>query len=381
MLSRPEPDSDAMSPKKAALLLLPLLAACASIPGPDAPLAVVPEPPARIDPPVQVVVPERWLVEGHEAGELDSLATWLTPEGDLWVLATAKRSHQLQVHAGDDGELLALIGSRGDAPGRFNRPNGIAVHGDLAFVTERDNHRVQVLRLPDFEPVGTLGEAELQAPYGIWVHEIAPGELELIITDSFMLGERFDIVPPLETLHRRLHRFRVALTPDGLEAMYAGSFGETTDEGAIRTTESVWGDPLHGRLLVADEYVPDGLRLRVYGLDGGYANMDLGLGTYLGDPEGIALWACPDGSGYWISTDQDVGLSRFLIYDRESLSLLSAFNGHATANTDGIALYAAGSPRFPDGVLFAVHDDRGISAFDWADVADALGLPRQCAID
>jgi len=327
------------------------------------------------------LVEERWVVEGHEAAELDSLATWLTPEGDLWVIATAKSSHQLQVHSGDDGELIARIGGRGDAAGSFNRPNGIAVHGDLVFVTERDNHRVQVLELPGFEPVGTFGEEQLQAPYGIWLHEVAPGQLEVIITDSFMLGERFDVVPPLETLHRRLQRFHVSSEYQGLEVSYGGSFGETTEEGALRATESVWGDPLHGRLLVADEHAPDGLRLRVYDLDGGYANMDLGLGTYRGDPEGIALWACPDGSGYWISTDQGIESTRFLIYERESLSMHSAFTGRTTANTDGIALYAAGTREFPDGVLFAVHDDRGIAAFDWAEIADALGLPRQCAID
>lgn len=370
-----------MSPKSAAFLLLPLIAACASIPGPDAPEARAPVEPARVDPPMQRVVPERWVTDGHEAAELDSLATWLTPEGDLWVLATAKRSHQVQVHAGDDGKLIARIGGPGEKPGSFNRPNGIAVHGDLVFVTERDNHRVQVLELPDFKPLGTFGEEQLQAPYGIWVHEIAPGQLEVIITDSFMLGERFDIVPPLETLHGRLHRFHVSSAYQDLEVAYRDSFGEITDAGAIRTTESVWGDPLHGRLLVADEHAPDGLRLRVYDLDGGYANQDLGLGTYRGDPEGIALWACPDGSGYWISTDQQVELSRFLIYDRESLALQSAFSGRTTANTDGIALYAAGTREFPDGVMFAVHDDRGIAAFDWADIAAALDLPRQCAID
>lgn len=372
-----------MSPKTAAFLLLPLLAACASKPqtGSPEPAATGAAVPAPFEQPLQATVAERWIVDGHEAGELDSLATWLTPEGELWVLATAKRSHQVQVHAGDDGALLARIGGPGEAPGLFNRPNGIAVHGDLVFVVERDNHRVQVLALPGFDPLGSFGEEQLEAPYGIWVHETAPGELEVIVTDSFMLGERFDVVPPLETLHRRLQRFRVVADDPAVAAEHAGSFGETTDEGAIRTTESVWGDPLHGRLLVSDENVQEGVRVRVYNLDGGYSGIDLGVGTYLGDPEGIALWACPDGSGYWISTDQDIDLSRFLVYDRESLALLSAFSGHTTANTDGIALHAAGAPGFPDGVLFAVHDDRGIAAFDWADVAASLDLPRQCADD
>jgi 3-phytase len=360
------------------LILALSLTACVGVPQRDPTPGESPASAVDAQPPLHATVPERWVVEGHDAGELDSLATWVTPEGDVWVVATAKRSHQLQVHAGNDGELLALIGRRGDGPGEFNRPNGIGVHGDLAFVTERDNHRIQVLRLPDFEPLGSFGEQHLQAPYGIWVHELAPNRLEIIITDSFMHGDRYEIVPPLDTLHRRLHRFWFSDLGDGLSAEHRGTFGETSDEGAIRTTESVWGDPLHRRLLVADEHEPSGLRLRVYGLDGGYEGRDLGVGVYRGDPEGIALWACPDGSGYWISTDQDIGLSRFLIYDRESLSLIAAFSGLTTANTDGIVLHAVGSEAFPDGVLYAVHDDRGIAAFDWADIAAALGLGRYC---
>ncbi|MCD9005051.1 hypothetical protein LDO31_02140 [Luteimonas sp. XNQY3] len=90
------------------------------------------------------VIVEAWRSSAHADDELDWLATWPTPEGGTWLIATAKRTHQLRVFDADTGAVLRTVGARGAMPGTFDRPNGIAVHGDLAFVAERDNHRVQV---------------------------------------------------------------------------------------------------------------------------------------------------------------------------------------------------------------------------------------------
>src|SRR5690606_22430930 len=141
-------------------------------------------------------------------------------------LATGKASHRLTVFDAATGEVLRTVGGRGQAPGQFLRPNGVAVFGDHAFVTERDNRRVQVLRLPDFEPAGTFGEHELRSPYGLWLHETGPGELEVFVTDSFMYGERYDVVPPAHELDQRVRRYRIAFDPTGIvRARYDGSFG------------------------------------------------------------------------------------------------------------------------------------------------------------
>ena len=66
--------------------------------------------------------------------------------------------------------------------------------GDLVFVVERDNHRVQVMELPDFVPLATFGEAELLKPYGLWLRELAPLELEVLVTDSYQTAD--NSVPP-----------------------------------------------------------------------------------------------------------------------------------------------------------------------------------------
>ena len=52
--------------------------------------------------------------------------------------------------------------------------------------------------------------------------------------------------------------------------------------------------------------------------------------------------------------------------------------GEVTAHTDGVALHAAATPSFPGGALFAVHDDKAVSAFDLRDVARVLQLPGGC---
>ena len=94
--------------------------------------------------------------------------------------------------------------------------------------------------------------------------------------------------------------------------------------------------------------------------------------------EGIALFACPDGSGAWLATDQYKDLSLFHVFDRKTLEHRGAFAGQLTANTDGVWLHQAPTARFPNGVFYAVHDDMAVSAFDWRDIAKALDLPANC---
>src|SRR5690554_1754107 len=93
---------------------------------------------------------------------IDSVASWTGPDGQVLVLATAKSTHRLVVYDGFSGELVRHVGGPGAGAGQFERPNGIAVAGDLAFVVERDNRRVQVLGLPDMETVAMFGDDVLE---------------------------------------------------------------------------------------------------------------------------------------------------------------------------------------------------------------------------
>lgn len=360
----------------AALCLALLTAGCTTPDARDPSSRVMP---ARVFGAEAVPVREAFMTPETVQDEIDSVASWRSPEGQTWLIATAKETHQLVVYDGDSGQTLRNFGAKGEQPGQFNRPNGIAVHGDLLFVVERDNHRVQLLRLPDLSPVGLVGAEQLRSPYGLWLAEAAPGELEMLVTDSFMADYRTETVPPLSELDRRVKRYRLRFSGSALAGVdYVGHFGDTTEDGALRMVESIAGDTAHDRLLIAEEDVRVGTTLRVYTLDGRYTQRSLPRERFKAQAEGVALWACADGSGYWITTDQNSDLTVFHVFDRRELGYLGSFTGETVALTDGIWLQQAPTARFPDGVLYAAHDDRGAGAFDWRDIARALDLRTTC---
>lgn len=325
---------------------------------------------------VDAVIDESWISVPSPEDELDSLAVWAPPRGDLWVIATAKSTHRLVVLDGETGARLRTVGARGSALGQFERPNGIAVEGDLVFVVERDNHRVQVLRLPDFQPLAIIGADVLQLPYGVWLRPLAPGRLEMLVTDSFMADFRAGVVPPLPQLDQRVKRFLIDVDGDGaVHARLAGQFGDTTEQGALRMVESIAGDAANDRLLIAEEDRRVGSTLRDYTLQGRYRGFSLPV--FDADAEGVALWQCQQQAGYWIAVDQ-VAPTLFRVFDRQTLAPAGVFSGRVTANTDGEVLHAAPSRRFPAGVVFALHDDRSVSAFDLGKVSAALHLGHGC---
>ncbi|KAB8314758.1 phytase [Tolypothrix campylonemoides VB511288] len=370
----------------AALLLA--LCACVSTPGARAPAAEAePDEAARGDPMLAAanvphrVVREAFVTAATPADNIDSPAAWMAPSGDVWLLATAKEGKGLVVYDGQTGATLREVGTPGSMPGQFLRANGVFVHGDLAFVVERDNRRVQVLALPSFETRAVFGSDHLRQPYGLWLRERAPGDIELLVTDAYMAGEDADgdeIPPPLAQLDRRVHRFDVRVDGARVSATHAGTFGDTTAAGAIRVPESLWGDPRHDRLLISEEDIPTGTALREYDLQGRFRGRTVGLGLFKAQAEGIALWACADGSGVWIATDQFKDRTLFHLFDRVTLAHLGAFAGEAVGNTDGIWLQQRGSARFPAGAFYAVHDDQAVGAFDWRDIARATGVRATC---
>ena len=334
----------------------------------------------RADAAQAIEVPEAFATPMTPDDNIDSVASWAAPDGRVLLLATAKSTHRLVVYDGATGGFVRHVGGQGAGQGEFDRPNGIAIADDLVFVVERDNHRVQVLQLPGMQPVAMFGADVLQLPYGIWINEAGDG-YEVYVTDAYMAGEDAqgeDILPPLEELDRRVHRFAFSRANDGFDARHLGAFGDTSPDGALRVVESLWGDPDNNRLLVAEEDETYANEFKVYDLDGNFAGRTIGGEFLQAQAEGIMLKTCADGSGWWITTEQGKGRTAFHLFERESLEHAGAVSGPTVANTDGIWLHDAPTTRFPDGVLYAVHDDQGAVAIDWRDIASALELPA-CA--
>lgn len=322
------------------------------------------------------VVTEAWLSAMTPEDNIDSPAAWVSPEGRVLVIATAKATDRLVVYDGATGETLRHVGRSGAGEGEFDRPNGVAVVDDLLFVVERDNRRVQVLRLPGFSHVASFGNDEFEKPYGIWVNRGA-ASYEVYVTDAYMAGEDAqgeDILPPLAELDRRVHRFAVSTSGDDLSVRSLGAFGDTSPKGALRVVESLWGDPANDRLLVAEEDETYANEFKVYDLQGRFSGRTFGGDFLKAQAEGIMLKTCADGSGWWLTTEQGKGRTVFHLFDRATLAHVGAVAGKSVANTDGIWLHDVPSARFPEGALYAVHDDQGVVALDWRDIAGALDL-------
>ena len=344
---------------------------------------------------------------------VDSPAVW-HGDGDVSaniLFATAKEGDSILLFDAATGEFLQELGQRGDGPLEFRRPNGIWVIDDLLLVVERDNARVQVIQLPDLTFVGFISHEDLRYPYGVSVHrvgqagsthETATGgdseyqeyQYELYITDNY--NPALEGYPAEEQLDERVHhvRFSVDGGSNSVESTRAESnptepllryetvslFGDITGDGLLMKVESILADPEYGRLYIADEAYAR-RDIKIYTLDGTFTGEWIPNRYFSSEPEGIALYACEDGSGYLIGTDQHkTDENKYVVLDRESLEYLGAFRGEITRNTDGIWLTQQAFGPFPAGAFYAVHDDGSVTAFDWRDIAAALGLERDCTL-
>lgn len=326
------------------------------------------------------------------------------------LFATAKEGDSILLFDAASGEVLQELGQTGDGPLEFRRPNGIWVIDDLLLVVERDNARVQVILLPDLTFVGFISHEDLRYPYGVSVHRAREGEsspfmYEMYITDNY--NPALEGYPAEEQLDERVHHVRFSVDsvgerdrpdgrdgrdgrdrPDGrdgrdellLRYETVSLFGDITGDGLLMKVESILADPEYGRLYIADEAFAR-RDIKIYTLDGEFTGEWIPNRYFSSEPEGIALYACEDGSGYLIGTDQHkTEENKYVVLDRETLEYLGAFRGEITRNTDGIWLTQKAFGPFPAGAFYAVHDDGSVTAFDWRDIAAALGLERDCTV-
>jgi 3-phytase len=321
------------------------------------------------------VLTEAWHTVRDTVDNIDSPAVWHGPNGENWVLATAKETNVLVVYDANTGETVRRIGGTGRRIGEMLRPNGVAVIDDLAVVVERDNHRVQVFRMPAFTPLGTFADTLLLLPYGVAIHRTAaPGSYVLYVTDNYETAE--EGIPPDSTLDRRVQQFRMNVSGDRVTAEHVRAFGDTSGPGVLKVVESIAVDVPNDRLMIAEE-LEVASHIKVYDLEGDFTGTIVGEGMFPHQAEGIILYECGADEGYWITTDQNEVINTFHLFDRKSLAHVGSFRGELTRNTDGIALSQRGFGEFPNGIVAAVHNDGSVAAFGWDAIAGALGL-RTC---
>ncbi|MDZ7691795.1 MAG: hypothetical protein U5K69_11830 [Balneolaceae bacterium] len=133
--------------------------------------------------------------------------------------------------------------------------------------------------------------------------------------------------PPQGELDERVHHFRFSLAGDSLQSEHVNLFGDISGEGVLHKVESIYADPAHNRLLIADEAFNQ-RSVKVYDLAGNFTGEVIPSQYFTSEPEGIALYSCPDGSGYWIMTDQhESDDNKFQVFDRQTLDLSRHLQG------------------------------------------------------
>jgi len=321
------------------------------------------------------VVQERFISRPVRADNLDSIAVVANGQalgqspGEPLAICTAKAKDQLVIFNALNGERKGTVGSRGTSAGQFARPNGILVLGDLCWVVERDNHRIQVLRLPDFSPLALIAGELLRKPYGIAGFQDGAGRFQLFVTDDY------GPTPPGTTegdfFKERVKHLIVELQGEGLQLRQHRSFGAVEGAGVLFKVESILADPQHDRLFLSIEKGAN-KGVVVYRLDGSFSGLTLAGPRFLGEPEGLAF-AQVGGRQCLVATDQQPHCSDFHLFDRETLAYLGGFRAARTRNTDGIAV-SQNLPALSQGGLWAIHDDSSLALLAWSDIARGLGF-------
>ncbi|MDX1636641.1 MAG: phytase [Balneolaceae bacterium] len=180
--------------------------------------------------------------------------------------------------------------------------------------------------------------------------------------------------PPQGELDERIHHFQITVAGDTLQAEHVRLFGNIRGAGVLHKVESLYMDRAYNRLLVADEAFNQ-RSVKVYDLEGNFRNELIPSTYFTSEPEGIALYRCSDGSGYWIITDEhESDKNKFQVFDRETLAYVGTFKGAVTRNTDGVWLSQHAFRPFPEGAFFPVHNDGSVTAISWQEDADRLHL-------
>ena len=261
------------------------------------------------------------------------------------IVVTVKDKNELHVYGAMNGKFKKSI-KRENA-----YPNGITTINDqFVLVTERDNKQVAVFD-SSMNFLGTFGNNELRSPYGITFYKHDDKSYKVLVTDSYEYNNpRKD----------RILSWDFTIEDGGFSVGPASILGSPT----LYQVESIQADKHFRTLLVAEEMQEHHKIMALDLTSGEVLKEDLGNFNRGNDPEGIALVANPDNSGYWICTEQSKTDNRFHLYDRKTLEYKTTMYLDNVSYTDGIATAYMHGKWF----LYAVDNDARVVAFELPEI-------------
>ncbi len=295
--------------------------------------------------------------------DTDDPAIWINPDdaSKSIVFGTDKETNGA-IYAFDlDGKII-----EGKTIRNIKRPNNVDVEygfrlndsitTDILAFTERERKQVRIFSVPDMKPLDGGGfpvfedetDPEYQFPMGISLYK------------SPKNGAMYAIVGrksgPLENY---LYQYKIeAQTSRPVKLEMVRKFGKFSGEKEI---EALAVDDENGFVYYSDE----GVCIRKYHAEPGKGNAEVscfGGDYFIDDIEGIALAAYPDGEGYLIVSNQQLG--EFNIFSRKDNTFIKAVN-LTTLETDGCeAVTVPLNSTFPNGLFVAMNDEKNFYFYD-----------------
>lgn len=299
------------------------------------------------------------------------------------------------LHAGELVELSAELrqsGSDYEDPCFWQDPAnpGFA----LGCITSKGKKKIECFNLATNEFVGAAGDS----PGGLTSCDVDRVRNELVSTHGAGKAVLVHALPSMKLLRtltvpqttdlagtcilREADRSLVVLTDETVGQVIAldSERGEVAWRWAhgLTDTEGVACDDEWKRVILCDD--ESGLHgCQAFTYDGQRAGEPFGGAVFGAEPEGVAIYRCPEGKGYVVVADPDQG--EFEVFRREDFAHVCTFSmkskGDLTNKTDGIEILQ--SSGWPEGLLGACDEcssasDDQLDIAPWSQIATACNL-------
>ena len=303
------------------------------------------------------------VITENTLNDTDDPAIWINPDdaSKSIVFGTDKETNGAIYAFGLDGKIIEEKTIR-----NIQRPNNVDVEygfrlndsttTDILAFTERERKQVRVFSIPDMQPLDGGGfpvfEDEtsplFRLPMGIGLYKSAKN------------SEMYAIVGRKSgPLKNYLYQYKIT-----------GQSGQPAKFELVRKFGKFSGQKEIEALAIDDEngfvyYSDEGVCIRKYHAEPGAGDTEIscfGGDYFLDDIEGIALAAYPNGKGYLIVSNQQLG--EFNIFSRQDNAFIKAVN-LTTFQTDGCdAVTVPLNPTFPNGIFVAMNDEKNFYFYD-----------------